>query len=169
MNTLLWYVIQTKPKKETQVYNYLRAKGVEVYYPCVRVNPVNPRAAKLRAYFPRYMFAQADLAETGESLLEWLPGAVGLVRFGGEPASVPDAFICELKRRVSEIRAAGGLHLDGLKTGDAVRITSGPFADCEAVFDHRLSGEERVQVLLHWLGRRLKVTVNANAIAKTGR
>ena len=169
MDSIQWYVIQTKPKKETQVYNYLLTKGVDVYYPCVRVKPVNPRASKLRPYFPRYIFVHVDLEAAGEGLFQWLPGAVGLVRFGDEPARVQDHYIHELKRRIDQIRTAGGLHLDGLKRGDRVRITSGPFAGYEAIFDDRLSGEERARVLLQWLGRQLAVTVNTDAIARTGR
>jgi len=79
---------------------------------------------------------------------------------------VPDSVVHELKRRVAEIRAAGGLTFDGLKAGDAVRITQGPFAGYEAIFDMRLSGPERVQVLLTMLGRLVKVQVNAGAIEK---
>lgn len=47
-----------------------------------------------------------------------------------------------------------------------MRITHGPFAGYEAIFDMRLSGSERVQVLLQMLGRLVKVQVNAGAIEK---
>ncbi len=161
-----WYALQTKPRKESQVDSYLRSNQVEVFYPTAKVRPVNPRAAKIRPYFPRYLFVHADLEDVGVSALQWIPGGIGLVRFGGEPAIVPDNFVYELRRRVAEIRAAGGLHLDGLKPGDIVNITDGPFAGYEAIFDLRLSGEDRVQVLLQWLGRKLQVRVNADAIEK---
>lgn len=167
--TAQWYTMFSKPRKELQVANYLQSNDIEVYLPILRVNPINPRAAKVRPYFPRYLFVYADLEEIGINALQWLPGAVGLVQFGGEPAVVPDQFVSDLQERIAEIEAAGGLHLDGLKKGDRVEIKDGPFAGYEAIFDLRLSGEERVQVLLHWLGREMAVKVNANVIEKRRR
>jgi transcriptional antiterminator RfaH len=161
-----WYTLQTKPRKENHVYGYLCANGFETFYPSVVVKPVNPRSSKIRPYFPSYLFVHADLEAVGEGALQWMPGAVGLVRFGGEPAIVPDHFIYELEHRIEAIKAAGGLHLDGIKRGDTVKITSGPFADSEALFDLRLNDGERVQVFLQWLGRQLKVQVNADSVSK---
>lgn len=161
-----WYTLYSHPHKEVQIVQYLRANGITTFYPTLKVNPVNPRAARIRGFFPRYLFVQADVAQVGLGALQWIPGAVGLISFGGEPAIVPDAFIAELRQRVMQIEMAGGLHLEGLKRGDHVQITSGSFAGHDAIFDVHLSGEQRVQLLLHWLGREVKVKVNANAVEK---
>lgn len=161
-----WYTLFSKPRKEAQIESYLKSRGVVTFYPTIKVDPVNPRAAKSRGFFPRYLFIQTDLDEVRISGLEWIPGAVGLVQFGGIPAIVPDGFIAELKQRLIQIERAGGLRLDGIKRGDRVNITSGPFAGYEAIFDAHSSAEQRVQVLLHWLGRTTKVKVNADAVEK---
>lgn len=166
MGTAVWYVLHSKPRKEGQVNAYLQAQGFETFYPTLRVEPVNPRASKIRPYFPRYLFVHADLDEVGVSALQWVPGAIGLVQFDGHVVPVPDSVVHELKRRVAAIEAAGGLTFDGLQPGDPVRITHGPFAGYEAIFDMRLSGSERVQVLLQMLGRLVRVQVNAGAIEK---
>jgi len=167
--TAQWYTIFSKPHKEIQVADYLRSNSIDVYLPTLKVKPVNPRSAKIRPFFPRYLFVHAELASVGTSALKWIPGAVGLVEFDGEPAIVSDVFIDTLKTRIVEIKASGSLHLDGLKQGDSVQITSGAFAGFEAIFDLRLSGPERVQVLLHWMGREMKVKLNANGIEKRRR
>lgn len=169
MSASAWYVIQSKPRKESQVSAYLRSQGLEVFYPTVKVQPVNPRASTIRPLFPRYLFVQADLDQVGVSALQWVPGAIGLVEFDGYVAPVQDAVVQTIRRRVQEIRAAGGPVFDGLKPGDPVRITAGPLAGYEAIFDLRLSGSERVQVLLRMLGQQRRVTVNANAIARIHR
>lgn len=161
-----WYTLYSKPHKEAQLEKYLQSNRITTFYPTLKVNPVNPRAARIRSFFPRYLFVQADVAQVGLGALQWIPGAVGLISFGGEPAIVPDAFIAELRRRIGQIEAAGGLHLEGLKRGDRVQITDGSFAGHDAIFDVHLSGEQRVQLLLHWLGREVKVKVNANAVEK---
>ncbi|NDJ76746.1 MAG: hypothetical protein GYB65_10850 [Chloroflexi bacterium] len=166
MSTTAWYVLHSKPHKEPSLNEYLQSLDIETYYPTLTVNPVNPRARKIRPYFPRYLFVNVDLDEVGISTLRWASGATGLVMFGGEPATVPDHVIREMKQRVAQIRAEEKQFLDGLQPGDPVRIVDGPFAGYEAIFDVRLSGNQRVQVLLDMLKRPIKVQVDARVIRK---
>lgn len=164
---IAWYALHVKPHKERFVYERLQnmehysgqaniadaTQQIELFFPAVRVKPVNPRSAKVRPYFPGYIFVRGDLELLGENAFSWIPGTHGLVRFGNMPAAVPDVLIRELRERLAEIEAAGGLVFDALKPGDLVRITSGPLAGYEAIFDMRLPGKERVQVLLTFLSR----------------
>lgn len=149
-----WYALRSKPQKEDVVWRQLQAKGVDVFYPRLRVNPVNPRAKKIKPYFPGYMFVNFDLEEMGISAFQWMPHALGLVTFGGEPSAVPEHLIYAIRNKVQAIVDAGGEKLDGLKPGDIVRVQTGPFAGYEAIFDERLPGTERVRVLLEFLNRR---------------
>lgn len=164
-----WYALRSKPRKEDIVYRQVRAQGFESFYPRLRVNPVNPRSRKVRAYFPGYLFIYADLEEVGLSVFQWMPHSIGLVSFGGEPANVPDNLIYAIRKRVEEIAAAGGEIFDGLKSGDVVRISDGPFKGYEAIFDARLPGTERVRVLLELLGnqRRVPIELSAGQIQKS--
>jgi len=146
-----WYALRSKPRKEEVVYRQVLNQNVEVYYPRIRVHPVNPRAKKIQPYFPSYMFVHVDLEVIGLSYFQWMPHTLGLVCFGEEAAIVPDHLINELKKRVREIAEAGGEFFDGLKAGETVYIRQGPFAGYEAVFDTRLPGSERVRVLLKLL------------------
>jgi transcriptional antiterminator RfaH len=166
MSAAAWYVLHCKPQKENHVYAYLEAQAFEVFYPTIHVEPVNPRSSKIRPYFPRYMFVHADLNEVGMSALNWIPNAIGLVCFDQDAAQVPDNVIFELRRRIAQIEASGGLTCKGLKQGDRVRIVRGPLAGYEAIFDLRLSGSERVQVLLTMLGRLVKAQVPCNAVER---
>ena len=146
-----WYVLRVKPHKERTVFEQLQMRDLDVYFPVLKVNPVNPRAAKERPYFPGYMFVKLNLAEMGANALRWAPGTHGLVAFGGQPAQVPPNLIQEIKSRLATVEAQGGLALENLKPGDRVRITGGLFAGYEAIFDSRLPGKQRVQVLLSFL------------------
>lgn len=161
-----WHVIRSKPRRERFVHDQLIEQGLEVFYPAVRVHPVNPRAARERAYFPSYLFIHTDLDAFGINRLRWLPAAVGLLEFGGEPAIVPDLLIAQLKGRIAAIQAAGGLVFADLQRGDPVKITSGPFAGYEAIFDLRLKGSDRVRVLLELLRRQVSVELDAGSIRK---
>lgn len=151
-----WYVMRSKPNKEEFLAGQLAAHGIKVYHPRIRVQTVNPRARKVRSYFPGYLFVQMDLRSVNASNLHWMPGASGLVSYGGEPASVPDALLAAINRRVDEINTAGGELFNELKSGDAVVIQAGPFEGYEAIFDSRVSGSERVRVLLKLLQRRMQ-------------
>jgi transcription antitermination factor NusG len=148
-----WYVLRVKPHKERLVFGQLQQRGLDVYFPLLKVKPVNPRAAKERPYFPGYMFVKVDLVELGRNALSWLPGTHGLVTFGDVPATVPPNMIDEIKTRLAIVEANGGLRRRELKKGDKVRITDGLFAGYEAIFDMHLPGEQRVQVLLAFLSQ----------------
>jgi len=147
-----WYAMRVKPHKERFVRQQLEEQGAAVFFPAVRVKPVNPRAAKIRPYFPGYLFVQVDIEQEGVDVFRWLPGVQGLVMFGGVPAAVPETLIAGLRERLQQIEAAGGLgRRPSFKPGERVRIVAGPLAGYEAIFDAQLSGEERVQVLLAFL------------------
>lgn len=148
-----WYALRVKPHKERAVLQRLTSKGIDAYLPMVRVKPKNPRAAKEKPYFPGYMFVEVDLEDTAANTINWMPGTIGLVSFDGNPAAVPAKLITELTERLAHIEAVGGIEFDGLEAGDRVRIVEGPFAGYEAIFDMRLPGSDRVQVLLAFLSQ----------------
>lgn len=54
--TLQWFVLRSKPNKEDFFYDQLLAHRLEVFYPCIRVQVVNPRTRKIKPYFPGYLF-----------------------------------------------------------------------------------------------------------------
>ena len=149
-----WYVVRTKPRKEDFLAEQMEIRRIEIYNPRIRVQAANPRARRIRAYFPGYVFAHLDLEKSGTFSLQYIPGAVGLVSFGGEVADVPDGLVHAIRCRVDEINTAGGELFDVLKLGQTVVIHSGPFAGYEAIFDARLPGSDRVRVLLKLLKNR---------------
>ena len=162
-----WYALRSKPRKEEVLWRQLLADEYDVFFPRMRVHPVNPRSRKLRPYFPGYMFVNTDLSEVGLSTFQWMPHAIGLVSFDGEPATVPENLVHAIRARIEEIAAAGGEFFDGLKSGDPVRINAGPFEGYEAIFDARLPGTERVRVLIQMLSdRRIAVELKAGLVQR---
>jgi len=161
--TTHWYALRSKPRKEDIVWRQTINQGYEVFYPRLKVKPVNPRSRKLVPYFPGYLFIKVDIDLIGISTFQWMPYTVGLVTFGDEPAIVPESLIYAIKHRVSEIIAAGGELFDGLNKGDIVYIEDGPFSGYEAIFDARIPGTERVRVLLRFLNDKRQVPVELKA------
>lgn len=165
--SLYWYVMHSHPNKEELLWKQILSHGFEAFYPRVRAHPVNPRARKIKPYFPGYLFVRADLESSGVSIFHWMPYATGLVCFGGEPSVVPDPLIAAIQQRIGEIAEAGGELFDRLAAGDLVAIHSGPFAGYEAIFDVRLEGSERVRVLLKMLSQNtIPLELDANLIEK---
>lgn len=146
-----WYVMHSKPQKESWLYNQLSTLQVEVYYPCVRVRNERTSSYKSKPYFPGYLFINVDLDVTGTSAFRWIPGSFGLITFGGTPACVPDGLLQRIRHHIEEINSAEDKMRTSLKLGDEVVIHSGPFAGFDAIFCARLRDHERVQVLLRAL------------------
>jgi transcription antitermination factor NusG len=163
-----WYVLYSKPNKEEFLRQQLIHKHVEHFYPCVAVTPVNPRSRKIRPYFPGYLFVNLDLDEINQSpSLQWMPGAVGLVSFDGRAAEVPVGLIIALKQRLGE-EAILRKDEHTFKAGDHIQVLSGPFEGYDGIFDIRLSGSERVRILIELLrGYATKVDLPAKSIKKT--
>lgn len=163
-----WYAMRSHPHKEDALYQQLLRKEHEAFYPRIRVNPVNPRARKIRPYFPGYLFIHVDIEDTGLSELNYTPYSSGLVSFGGEPSIIPENLILAIRQRVTEIEAAGGELFDGLSSGDPVRVESGPFKGYEAIFDTRIPGTQRVKILLKMLSsyQGLPVELDAGSIKR---
>lgn len=163
---LNWYLFQSKSRKEDHLCEQLRLRGIEIFFPSIRVKPVNPRSRKIKPYFPGYVFGRVDLSEVGRSILDWIPGVVRLVSFGGEPATVPDELITTLRRHVDLVNASNGQETGKYRPGDLVAIHDGPFAGYEAIFDLHLPGRDRVEVLLKLLrGHHIRVELPTDYIA----
>ena len=146
-----WYVLHSQPRKEEVVLQQLLTRDFTVFYPCLKVHPTNPRSRTVKPYFPGYLFVRVALDEVSFSTFRWMPHAIGLVCFGGVPASVPGSLIDAIRRHLSEVAAAGGELLYHLKPGDSIVIQRGPFSGYEGIFDTRLKGGDRVRVLLKML------------------
>ncbi len=163
-----WYALRSKPKKEPIVWRKVLSIGIECFYPQIRVHPVNPRSRKSKPYFPGYLFIRVDLEDMGISRFRWMPHTLGLVTFGGEAAYIPDSLIQALQRQIEVVNEKGGELFSDLKRGDKVKIIDGPFSGYEAIFDHRLSGKERVRVLLQYLNsdRRVPLELDETYIGR---
>ena len=143
-----WYALHCKPRKEQVVYEQLLIRAIEAFFPCTPSRSTSRRKSKMEAYFPGYLFVHTDLEQLGITPLQWLPGVLGIVTFGGIPAHVPDSLINTVRSKVNRINNTGEDIAVRIKSGDMVDIGDGPFAGHKAIFDSRLSGGERARVLL---------------------
>ena len=165
-----WYVLHSKPNRERFLFSQLQHREIETFYPRLRVEPINPRARKVRPFFPGYLFIHIDLDKTPLSSVAYIPGAQRVVSFDYEPAVVPDEVISMIKSNVSRINRQQKEPQTTLKPGDPVEVKGGPFAGYHAIFDASLKGSDRVRLLIKLLhGQQIKVQVPRDMAAPKNR
>lgn len=161
----LWYCVHTKPKSEHLAAAAIRMldRGIETFCPRIRFQRATPRGKVwfIEALFPSYMFAKFDLAT-------WMRGVkhanhvIGIVGFGGKPVSVGGQIIVDLRREMGGEELREVHH--GVKVGDTVEVAEGPMRGLKGIVESFASGEERVRVLLEFLGRDSLVEVPASKL-----
>lgn len=162
-----WHVVFTRPRQERQALMQLQRQGYEAWLPLVPV-PLGKRRRGGDArmpLFPRYLFVHVDSTVENTAPIRSTIGCCGLVRFGQELAALPQQVVDGLRRRCE---ACAEQPAPDWQPGECVRIKSGPFAGLEAIFQAR-SGQERVAVLLTWLGMPRQVQMPAEALAAAER
>jgi transcriptional antiterminator RfaH len=162
-----WYAVCCKPRQEAIAEENLQRQGFHVYLPRIRIRQRRRGqwTDAVEVLFPRYIFMRVNPLLRSTATVRSTRGVVGLVRFGGKPALVPDAVIDALLQRED---AATGLHQDSrppLSAGEPVKLVDGPFAGMEGVFTQH-DGHKRVIVLLELLGKANRVTVSRDWVAR---
>ncbi len=141
-----WYIIKTKPKNESRVFqNYTRA-GIECFNPEYIDTTFNGHQIRT-SLFKTYLFVNTQLEKTF-NMLKYTRGVSHIVSFGNKQAEVSPSIIDSIKGRLNKDGFIQMKYNDRFKNGDKVRVKSGVFRDFEAIFDKTLSEIERVQILL---------------------
>lgn len=160
-----WYVVSCKPRQEVVAQENLRRQGFEVYLPRIRVRQRRRDrwVESVQVLFPRYLFVHVDRGVQSTASIRSTRGAVGLVRFGGEPATVPSRVIAAIIER-----EGAGVHdqlQPAFQPGDPVRMLEGPFAGIDGIFASA-DGEKRAVLLIELLGKTNRVRVDRDWIIR---
>lgn len=160
-----WYAVHTKARDEMLAEENLHRQGFHTFLP--RIKATRRRRGRwyqvIEPLFPGYLFIRLDPLTRDTSPIRSTRGALGLVRFGGEPAVVPAELIEQLIAAATD--EPGVVRQEYLfQPGDRVRILSGPFTGLPASIVAE-TGEERVQLLLELLGRTNKVLISRHQVA----
>jgi transcriptional antiterminator RfaH len=160
-----WCVAHTQPVKESMAQQHLEIQGFTVYLP--RFKKTRRHARKVEEIaaplFPGYLFIGFDLELSPWRSIHGTRGVSYLLLNNNRPSCVPTELILELKAQED---AEGLLPLKSLiafHKGDKLRILEGSFQDQTASFE-KWNDRHRVQVLLHFLGRELSLSLPSYAI-----
>lgn len=159
-----WYLIQTKPRQEKLAEENLERQGYETYLPMAEIRRKR-RGRSVRVIdpmFPRYLFIHLS-----DETDDWRPirstlGVASLVRFGQDPARIPNQLIDALRKRETE-SGYHKLEATTVAKGTPVRIAEGPFEGFEGLYQCS-TGKERVVLLLQIAEQAVKIDVLASHI-----
>jgi len=163
-----WYVAYTHARSEAHAQLNLEHQGFRTYLPRFLKERRHARRVDSVAMplFQRYIFIQMDIAKTRWRAVQSTFGIQNLVCNGDMPATIDEDIILEIRKREND---AGFLQVESSpchKKGDEIRVSAGPFANLEGLFD-AYSDALRVTVLLNILGGSVPVKLLKNQVHPT--
>ncbi len=147
-----WYVVHVKAHREPLAGRHLERRGVEVFYPRLRLPRYADAARPVVPMFPGYVFVHVDLPAQFDAT-RWSPGVRRFVGWGGAPAALESGivdFLRDMAREDGVIDAR-----PDLAVGRQVRVSGGPFDGLAAVIQRPPDARGRVKVLMELLTGRV--------------
>ncbi len=156
---LAWFCLRSQRKHEHIAAARLREIGFEAFSPRIRFKRPTRRGISwvTEALFPTYLFARLDWHRSMRQA-QHASGVISIVHFGDKWPTIPDAEIAGLQQHFGNAE----LHIiePELAPGDEVKIASGAFEGLTAVIGRLMPSQERVMVLLEFVGRQTSVEVD---------
>ena len=148
-----WFVAQIKPNGFIAAKSNLERQGFDTFMPMQarKVRHARKESAVLRPLFPGYIFVSFDPVVTQWRVINNTIGVVTLLTGRGHsPQRAPQALMDAL---IAGCDAAGAVMPPlSFKSGDKVRLASGPFRNVLAEVTQTSYGE-RVRLLFDLMGR----------------
>jgi transcriptional antiterminator RfaH len=160
-----WYVVRTKAGDEHRANRNLLSQTIETFLPlfrdyCYHHGKMTP---KIKPLFPNYFFANFD-PELYYDKVRWTRGVGLILRNREGPIPISAKVVQTILDRIGRDNL---VELeDQIKTGDFVQITSGPLKDLIGIFEKRMSGKDRVTILLNLIGVDVPVQISKYQIRK---
>jgi transcription antitermination factor NusG len=166
MTAPYWCVARSEPNRESVAARFLGKSGYDVYLPKIcEVRSTNGRRRVITPpLFPAYLFVRIELQW---HTARWSIGVVGLIMAADGPAKVPDAIIDGLRAREQDGCVMLPEEEPRLRAGDPIRVTSGLLMGATGLFAG-MRPQQRVEVLLTFLGSQRSAVLQASAVERVG-
>jgi transcription antitermination factor NusG len=154
-----WYVLNTKPKKESQVERLFQEGGFEIYNPKIR------RDDRVSPFFAGYAFLRFEYPEDYQ-LVKYTRGVKKVVGSPSGPTLIPEEMIEQIKAR--EVNGLIELEKYGEEpsVGDEIQIMEGPLKGIKGIFKRELTQNERVLILLNYVAFQGQLIVEKKKLKK---
>ena len=160
-----WYVVHTQARAEDKARFNLDRQGFPTYLPRYLKRRRHAGRVDIVAapFFPRYLFVAVDIATQRWRAIQSTIGVSRLVCNGDEPAVVPDRVIAQIQQSEDE-RGYLKVQRPQFVPGDKIKVLEGAFLGCFGFFE-AVTGEDRVAILLDLLGRKVRISLEADVIS----
>jgi transcriptional antiterminator RfaH len=157
-----WYVCYSKPRQEALAMDRLQSQGYEAFLPELARWVRHSRGWKrsTTALFPRYLFVRPSSAGQSIAPIRSTPGVSTLVRFGHQPARLPEAHLHALRQLLAQ--AAEASPEQPITPGMAVAFAEGPLKGLQGVVSS--VADERVTVLFTLIGQPQQLEVGPHQL-----
>lgn len=151
-----WYLLYCKRGQLPRAKEHLERQAVNCLTPMITLEKMvrGKRTAVSEPLFPNYLFVEFDPEDIHTTTVNSTRGVSHFVRFGTQPATVPEKVIHQLLN----YQAENITDPDTPWPGDAVVITEGAFEGLEAIFTEP-EGETRSILLLNLLNKQILQSV----------
>jgi len=168
MTTSNWLLLQVKPRQEMRAVENLERQKAHCYCPLIQLEKLSrgKRIQVEEALFPGYIFINFDSEKSDltYTAIRSSRGVSKIVRFGEEPAKVPETLILQIKD--CEKVSLSPLNTPNLPNkGDMVIIVEGPFKGLQAVYS-QTDGQQRSIVLISLLHQQAPTSLANTQIQK---
>ncbi len=156
---LRWFVINTKPKKETTVERLFIEGGIGVY------NPKYSEEKRIKPFFPGYEFVRFSYPEQYK-LVKYTRGVKRIVGNDAGPIPVEDEVIERIRAR--EVGGLIELSKHGIEPeiGDEIEVAEGPFRGLRGIFTKDMSDQDRVMILLNYVSYQGQLVIEKSKLKK---
>ncbi|MGB2906093.1 MAG: transcription termination/antitermination NusG family protein [Candidatus Aminicenantaceae bacterium] len=154
-----WYVLNTKPKKESQVERLFEEAGYEVYNPKIRQDD------RITPFFAGYAFIRFEFPEDYR-LVKYTRGVKKVVGSPESPTHIPEEVIESIRAREVNGLIEFDKYGEEPSVGDEIQIMEGPLKGLKGIFKREMTQNERVLILLNYVSYQGKLIVEKKKLRK---
>ncbi len=165
INSLNWFALYTKPRSEFKAKAQLDEVEIINYLPTViRVRKWSDRKKKIEEpLFKSYIFIKATEKQRVTAIQK--DAIVRIICFSGKPSMIPEWQILNLQKLLEETKEVDVIQ--GLVTGQKVKIIEGPFEGVEGVINFVSKNKLQLAVNVDLLFRSVVVNLPAESVVKS--
>jgi len=160
-----WFVVRTKAGDENRANTNLLHQEIETFLPLLKDHYFRGgrMIQTIKPLFPNYLFAKLDL-NLQYTKVKWTRGVSRILGNREGPVPISEIVVQTIQDRIGKDNL---IELEEeMKEGDLVQVTSGPLKDLVGVFQKRMSGKNRVKILLNLIGVDVPVQISKWQIHK---
>ncbi|MDD8019669.1 MAG: transcription termination/antitermination NusG family protein [Acidobacteriota bacterium] len=156
---IAWYVVNTKPRKESQVESLFGQAGFTIYLPRYSQDSV------IKPFFPGYLFLRFNYPKDYQKII-YTRGVIKVVGNGYIPVSIEPEIITGLKSREKNGLIELMKYGEDPQPGDEILVMEGSLKGLKGIFYRELSDHQRVMILLNYVSYQGSILIKKNKIKK---